>query len=262
MEIHIENKKETDIFTNDEIKDLKKLINQLHENEHIEIFKIIKSDTDKYTENRNGIFINMSKLNNNTLKKILNFVNFCNENKKSFQYNKDKMETIKNLVSEENNDNLSNQDNESIENIIESDYKVYNVPEKYNYTNKVEINLNQIEESLLKESINIIENEKNIKKKKKYTGVKGRIIKKSRDNTIINNTSTINTKPILLNKREDINIYTGSDNNENKGEYEDEGEDYEDDEDEYEDEGDENEDEDNEDEDEDYEDGDYEDGEK
>ena len=156
MEIHIENKKETDIFTNDEIKDLKKLINQLHENEHIEIFKIIKSDTDKYTENRNGIFINMSKLNNNTLKKILNFVNFCNENKKSFQYNKDKMETIKNLVSEENNDNLSNQDNESIENIIESDYKVYNVPEKYNYTNKVEINLNQIEESLLKESINII----------------------------------------------------------------------------------------------------------
>ena len=63
MEIHIDKKTETETFTNDEIKNLKKLINQLHENEHIEIFKIIKSDTDKYTENRNGIFINMSKLN-------------------------------------------------------------------------------------------------------------------------------------------------------------------------------------------------------
>ena len=96
MEIHIDKKTETETFTNDESKNLKKLINQLHENEHIEIFKIIKSDTDKYTENRNGIFINMSKLNTNTLKKIMDFVNFCNENKKSFQYNKDKMETIKN----------------------------------------------------------------------------------------------------------------------------------------------------------------------
>lgn len=226
MEIHIDKKKETETFTNDEIKNLKKLINQLHENEHIEIFKIIKSDTDKYTENRNGIFINMSKLNTNTLKKILNFVNFCNENKKSFQYNKDKMEDIKNLVSEENNDNLSNQDNESIENIIESDYKVYNVPEKYSYTNKVEINLNQIEESLLKESINIIENEKNIKKKKKYTGVQGRILKKTKNNTTISNTTIVNQNPISVNQRENINnIYGENEKKSNKNNKKDKDED-------------------------------------
>ena len=226
MEIHIDKKKETETFTNDEIKNLKKLINQLHENEHIEIFKIIKSDTDKYTENRNGIFINMSKLNTNTLKKILNFVNFCNENKKSFQYNKDKMEDIKNLVSEENNDNLSNQDNESIENIIESDYKVYNVPEKYSYTNKVEINLNQIEESLLKESINIIENEKNIKKKKKYTGVQGRILKKTKNNTTISNTTILNQNPISVNQRENINnIYGENEKKSNKNNKKDKDED-------------------------------------
>ena len=54
--------KENDNFNNDEIKNLKKMINQLHENEHIEIFKIIKNDTDKYTENRNGIFINNTEV--------------------------------------------------------------------------------------------------------------------------------------------------------------------------------------------------------
>ena len=152
-------------LSNDQIKDLKKLINGLHENEHIEIFKIIKNDTDKFTENRNGIFINMSNLQNSTLIKLRNFVNFCNENKKSFQHNKDKMETIKNMVSEENNDNYSNIEEESNDNEVEIEYKNIISEEYYNYTNKPEIHFNDIENSLLKESISIIDNEKIIKKK-------------------------------------------------------------------------------------------------
>merc|ERR1711907_541955 len=142
-------------LSNDQIKDLKKLINELHENEHIEIFKIIKNDTDKFTENRNGIFINMSNLQNSTLLKLKNFVDFCNENKKSFQHNKDKMETIKNMVSEENNDNYSNAEEESNDNEIEIEYKNIVSEEYYNYNKNPEINLNDIENSLLKESINI-----------------------------------------------------------------------------------------------------------
>merc|ERR1711907_630502 len=131
-------------LSNDQIKDLKKLINELHENEHIEIFKIIKNDTDKFTENRNGIFINMSNLQDSTLVKIRNFVDFCNENKKSFQHNKDRMETIKNMVSEENNDNCSNIEDESNDNEVEIEYK-NNVSEQYyNYTNNPEINFNDI----------------------------------------------------------------------------------------------------------------------
>lgn len=187
-------------LSNDQIKDLKKLINELHENEHIEIFKIIKNDTDKFTENRNGIFINMSNLQSSTLIKLRNFVNFCNENKKSFQHNKDKMETIKNMVSEENNDNYSNVEDESNDNEIEIEYKNIVSEQYYNYTKNPEINLNDIENSLLKESINIISNDQVIKKKKKYTGVKGRIMKRSRDNlsTGTTNISNQTIKPIKV----------------------------------------------------------------
>ena len=195
--LHIKNKES---LSNDQIKDLKKLISGLHENEHMEIFKIIKNDTDKFTENRNGIFINMSNLQDSTLVKIRNFVDFCNENKKSFQHNKDRMETIKNMVSEENNDNPSNIEDESNDNEVEIEYKNIVAEQYYNYTNNPEINLNDIENSLLKESINIIDNEQVIKKKKKYTGVKGRIMKKSRDNLSVasSNISNQTIKPIKV----------------------------------------------------------------
>ena len=186
------------IFSNEDIKNLKKLINELHENEHVEIFKIIKSDTDKFTENRNGIFINMNKLNISTLIKLQNFVDFCNENKKSFQSNKDKMETIKNLVSEEN-ENISNNDNDSNDN-VNTEFEYKNYQQYYTYNKNPEINFNEVESSLLKESIHIIENEKNMKQKKNYSGVKNRIMKKTRESIATNNINLINSnvKPIKL----------------------------------------------------------------
>ena len=195
----MENVTEDNNFTNDEIKNLKKTINDLHENEHIEVFKIIKNDTDKFTENRNGIFINMSNLPYSTLLKLQKFVVFCNENKKSFQNNKDKMDTIKSMVSEENNDSYSNGDNESLED-IEINYHISKPEHYYRYSNNQEINFNDIENSLLKESFNILENEKIIKKKKKYSGVKGILLKKNRDNIISGNMSinTPNTYPIKV----------------------------------------------------------------
>ena len=60
--------------------ELKKNIEQLDKNELLEIFKIIRSDTKKYTENNNGIFINLKHLKKNTLKKIFNIVNYCKNN--------------------------------------------------------------------------------------------------------------------------------------------------------------------------------------
>ena len=187
-----------DIFTNDEIKELKKLIDKLHENEHIEIFKIIKNDTDKYTENRNGIFINMSKLNNDTLIKINNFVSFCNDNTKSFENNNDKMETIKNLVSEDNDNNSLLQENCSYD-TGDYDYKDKNT--NYTYTNNQDFNLNDIETSLLKESIQTIEKSKDSRRKQKYTGTKGRIIKKTIPNNN-RNSKNHNTNSLIITEKE------------------------------------------------------------
>lgn len=67
-------------FSVDKLKEMKKNISLLNENEHIEIFNIIKKDGLKYTENNNGIFINMRKLSNETLINIDHFITFCNKN--------------------------------------------------------------------------------------------------------------------------------------------------------------------------------------
>ena len=49
------------------LKELKDRILVLTENEHKEIFKFLKSQNCKYSENKNGIFINMTKLEKDVL---------------------------------------------------------------------------------------------------------------------------------------------------------------------------------------------------
>ena len=63
------------------LKDLRKRILKLHENEYIEILKIIINNNCKYSENNNGVFINMSRLPRNVITEIENILLFCEENK-------------------------------------------------------------------------------------------------------------------------------------------------------------------------------------
>jgi len=59
---------------------LKKLVNDIDKLSiecHIEIFKIIKDSTTKYTINPNGVFINLSDLDENIITQIKNFVEYC-----------------------------------------------------------------------------------------------------------------------------------------------------------------------------------------
>ena len=65
-----------------ERKQLIKDISKLKKVEHIEIFKIFKKDNIKYTENNNGIFINISKIPDITLHKVKKFLSFYNKNNK------------------------------------------------------------------------------------------------------------------------------------------------------------------------------------
>ena len=71
--------------------------------EHIEIFKIFKKYNVKYTENSNGIFVNLNILNETIINKIETFVNFCIANKDYLNAEKSKIEKMKNLISEKNN---------------------------------------------------------------------------------------------------------------------------------------------------------------
>lgn len=68
------------------LKNIRDQIGALDKNEQHEIFKIIRSnDENKYTENNNGIFINMNKLDFATLTNIESFLEFSNQNKKIFE---------------------------------------------------------------------------------------------------------------------------------------------------------------------------------
>lgn len=91
---------------------LKNKISNLTTNEFIEIFKIIAEDGNKYTENKNGIFINMSKLSNKSLKKLDDFVNFTIENKNNLENDIIIRENIKDIVDkngDQNNSIINNQ---------------------------------------------------------------------------------------------------------------------------------------------------------
>lgn len=73
------------------IEDKRKLINDikdLKENQLHNIYQMIKQETDKYTCNSNGIFINLKNLNENTISKIITYTNNCIEiNKNSKKEN-------------------------------------------------------------------------------------------------------------------------------------------------------------------------------
>lgn len=59
-------------------------ISGMTKTEHEEIFKIIRSNNNStgYSKNKNGVFFNMSTLDNSVIEKIDNFVNYCMNNKK------------------------------------------------------------------------------------------------------------------------------------------------------------------------------------
>jgi hypothetical protein len=62
------------------LKLLKEKIEGLDNNEHREILKIIKRYNCKFTENNNGIFINMNKLSENVITELEAFLDFSTEN--------------------------------------------------------------------------------------------------------------------------------------------------------------------------------------
>lgn len=68
-------------FTTKFKENLKKDIANLSSPEYYEIFNIIRNTTDKYSENSNGVFINLKYLDDSTLQKISDFIEFSKKNK-------------------------------------------------------------------------------------------------------------------------------------------------------------------------------------
>ena len=69
----------------EKLKYLRDQIKELENDEHFEILRIIRENSEnKFTENNNGIFINMNKLDFTTLDKVEQFLEFSRKNKLNF----------------------------------------------------------------------------------------------------------------------------------------------------------------------------------
>ena len=88
-----------------EKKELKVGIDNLSLDGKREIFKIIKAANEKYSLNKNGILLDISRFNNETLYNIKSFLDFSND--KNMYLTNDEMtrETFRNIVSTTNKPN-------------------------------------------------------------------------------------------------------------------------------------------------------------
>ena len=79
-------------------KNILENIKDLNAFEHQEIFKIIRKYNIRYSENSNGVFINMNKLGKRTINEIDKFINYCNSNKLIFQNDNKVRKNLKEFV--------------------------------------------------------------------------------------------------------------------------------------------------------------------
>ena len=156
-----------------ELKDLQKKIQSLQTNEHFEILKIIKLDPLKFTENKNGIFVNMSKLKQETLVKIKNLVDFCTQNSELLEQERLKRESIRSMVEKEiqSKENIVQPQSTIVtDDSLQVDLEEWNLNDSYKETQEQINKLVTVTNSLSSQ-----------KKNPKFSGTEARIIKKSRE---------------------------------------------------------------------------------
>lgn len=161
------------IYSIQKRRNLKKIISNLDYNAHCEIYNLIRKDTDKISENSNGVFINLKHLKDYTIKSIIDFVDYCNKNKEVIKEDKFK-DNFKNKIENQINNNL----NHDYQNYLNYEYTYLNSKninnENFTFKNYIE-NLSSISTKSHKK-IKLLQ-----KDKLKLTGVKARIMKKCKN---------------------------------------------------------------------------------
>ena len=169
------------IFTIRDKKNIVDIISKLGRLEHIEIFKIIRSDTTFYTENINGIFINFNILKPATIEKINTFVTFSKKKKLELQIKEKKILDIKNKELIKLNNNLKKDKEKTFKKLKKLD----TLPNNNNNNNDLDSVFSDFSSD--EEAHNI-----SLKKKKvRYHGIKAKLIKSSKDSTLYNNKKSL-----------------------------------------------------------------------
>ena len=179
--IKIEKNVDNTIKSNDNLIFKKKKLIEISKNltkiEYLEIFNIIQEDKCIYSENKNGIFINLSNVSENTIDKIFNFINFIKHKKEDLL----KYEEYVTIAKK----NISDVQKSIINNNINTE-KEYNDNNNYEYSDSDDDDEDdkKINEYLVfsSDEEDDLENKLSLKKKKiKYSGKKAKMIKSIKD---------------------------------------------------------------------------------
>jgi hypothetical protein len=81
------------------LSEIKTRVDNLYETELIEIYKIIKSNKEKYTTNNNGIFVNICNLKPITILEITQFLIFSEKNNKLVDKEEEERDLYRELIS-------------------------------------------------------------------------------------------------------------------------------------------------------------------
>jgi hypothetical protein len=191
--IKIEKNVDNLIKSNDNLIFKKKKLIEISKNltkiEYLEIFNIIQEDKCIYSENKNGIFINLSNVSENTIDKIFNFINFIKHKKEDLLKYEEYVTIAKKNISDVQksviNNNISN----------EKEYNDNN--NNYEYSDSEDDDDKKINEYLVfsSDEEDDLENKLSLKKKKiKYSGKKAKMIKSIKDSGNNNNNKNKNKK--------------------------------------------------------------------
>jgi hypothetical protein len=191
--IKIEKNVDNTIKSNDNLILKKKKLIEISKNltkiEYLEIFNIIQEDKCIYSENKNGIFINLSNVSENTIDKIFNFINFIKHKKEDLL----KYEEYVTIAKK----NISDVQKSIINNNINTE-KEYNDNNNYEYSDSDDDDDDKkINEYLVfsSDEEDDLENKLSLKKKKiKYSGKKAKMIKSIKDSGNNNNNKNKNKK--------------------------------------------------------------------
>lgn len=74
------------------LQDMKLIIESLEDNKHVEIFRILQKHKVNFSENKNGVFINLSELPERIIQELVSYINYVKkqENYLSIHENKKK----------------------------------------------------------------------------------------------------------------------------------------------------------------------------
>ena len=152
------------------------MVNNLSKMEYLEIFNIFLEDNCQYSENKNGVFINLNNVKENTIDKIYNFINFIKHKKEDLLIHEEKIKVAKDNIKEINEKRCKYEDND-LDIDIDTYNSFYGLDSEDDEAKKPEYLVLSSDED------EDLENKISLKKKKvKYTGKKAKMIKSYKDN--------------------------------------------------------------------------------